>query len=52
MTSLAAGTALLATAEIGDEGQLPVWLTLAIIAVMVIAALALARNNNSHKRGH
>ncbi|AHK35989.1 hypothetical protein OPAG_06806 [Rhodococcus opacus PD630] len=42
MTPTAAGLALVAT-ENSDEGQLPVWLTLAVIALILLGGYAATR---------
>ncbi|MFC0452418.1 hypothetical protein [Rhodococcus jostii] len=50
MTPTAAGLALVA-AEHSEEGQLPVWLTLAVIALILLGGYAATRTVGSDRRG-
>lgn len=50
MTPTVAGLALVA-AENSAEGQLPVWLTLAVIALILLGGYAATRITGSDRRG-
>jgi hypothetical protein len=50
MTPTIAGLALVA-AENSDEGQFPVWLTLSIIAVVLLGGYAATRTAGSDREG-